>query len=80
MKQKPNREPDLKIENYWFYFKEMVQWNVCDRLTYNLRISEILGFQYFSHRDDRWIAYDLCDRDVIYENYVNWQVENILLE
>ena len=80
MKRRPNREPDLVIEYYCFYFNEMVQWNSKEGRAYSMRISDILGFQYFSPRDDRWIAYDLCDRDVIYENYLNWQVENILLE
>ena len=80
VEEKPSREPDLKLENYWFYFKEMVQWNIRCKGTYDIRVLKGFGFQFFSNDRDRWVVYDLCDRDVIYESYINWQVENILLE
>jgi hypothetical protein len=80
MDEKPDREPDLKMESYWFYFKEMVQWNRCERRIYNIRLSSTFVMQYYSNDYSRWDNYEQIDRDVIYEGYINWQVENILLE
>jgi hypothetical protein len=76
----PNREPDFKLEGLWFYFKEMVQWNVGEGFAYSIRLTEENGLEYFSFVFNRWHGYKVSDRNVIYENYVNWLVENILLE
>lgn len=78
--RKPNREPDFKLEGLWFYFKEMVQWNVGEGLIYSIRLTEENGLEYFSILFNKWHTYGSPDRNVIYKNYVNWEVENILLE
>jgi hypothetical protein len=77
---KPEREPDLIIGAFSFYFKEMVQWNSGDNIVYDIRPSEDSVFEFFGPRTRKWIAYDLCDRDVVGEAYLNWQVDNIILD
>jgi hypothetical protein len=78
--RKPEREPDLTIGYYSFYFKEMVQWNSDVNVVYDIRVSEDLVFEFFSARANKWVEYGLRDRDLVNEAYLNWQVENIILE
>lgn len=77
---KPNREPDFEFECYFFYFREMVQWNTTDSILYPIRLARSGRIKFFSRSHETWCDYNVEDRDPIYDAYINWQVETILLE
>jgi hypothetical protein len=85
MPEKPNRAPDFVLSSWHFYFKEMLQWNSnADQTFYIEQRRNTIVF--YDSQWDRWKRYDDHqvgddgDSDRIYEAYISWQIENVLLE
>jgi hypothetical protein len=75
----PDREPDY-ISGYWhFFFKEMIQWNSQDKCSYKIKESDE-KIMFFSRKYQKWLCYDLYFQKDIYGAYLNWQIDNLLLE
>ena len=80
MDKQPNREPDFKLEFFWFYFEEMVQWNTADFVVYPIHLTKSGQIKFFRRFQLTWCDYNVEYREPIHEAYINWQVETILLE
>jgi hypothetical protein len=85
MPEKPDRSPDFVLSSWHFYFKEMLQWNAnCNQTFYIEQRRENIVF--YDESWDNWKRYDHHhvgdegDAEKVYDAYISWQLENILLD
>jgi len=82
---KPERQPDFTLGFWHFYFTEMIQLNEKENKLYYLEAREN-HIVFYDEKWDMWKPYDhynLGDRKEavrIYKAYIDWQLENILLD
>lgn len=74
---KPNREPDLKVGIYAFYFDEMLQLNLRVDTCYKIKVKD--NKWYWLSRNGNWKKYSILTQNDI-NNYFNEQAEKILLD
>jgi hypothetical protein len=82
---KPERQPDFILGFWHFYFTEMIQLNKRENKLYFLEARED-HIVFYDEKWDRWKRYDHYDLGSendsanIFKAYVDWQLENILLD
>lgn len=78
LKHAHKRDPDFIIEEYEFFFKEMIQFNSEDRIFYKLKCEGDSLF-FYSNRIDMWMDYHEHIADKANSAYLNWYIEYTLL-
>lgn len=75
----PDRQPDYSFVVWDFFFKEMIQWNSQDECSYKIK-EESSRLFFYSKRYQKWLEYDPHVSEDIYKAYLDWQIDNLLLE
>ena len=77
---RPQRQPDLILGLWEFFFDEMVQWHASECKNYKIRVNtNIETILWLNPMYEKWFSYEEHGSE-IYRAYLNWQIESILLE
>ena len=76
---KPDRQPDVVLGLWVFYFDEMIQYHSSEEKCYKIRLNKHNdGFLWWSDRDDVWCSYG-DDAETVYSAYLEFAIEKTLL-
>jgi hypothetical protein len=76
---KPDRQPDVVLGLWQFFFDEMLQYHSSEEKCYRLRLNKYNdGFLWWSDRDHAWFSYGE-DAETVYSAYLEFAIEKVLL-